>query len=114
MVQEPWLKGRQWHPAGHVNAENHDHDAWKIKNNKRNVVFKDKQKATKSAAKRNAPEREASSKNPKTNKSEKILALWKIFVSALTTNFHLSDAEAQVLVDDILRVADSIKDASKE
>ena len=69
---------------------------------------------SKAVAKRNAPESEASSKNLKTDNSEKTLDLSKSFVSATTTKFHLSEAEARALVDELLKRADSINDASKE
>ena len=94
--------------------EGHDHDAWKIKKDERKSAFKDKWKAIKAAAKRNAPEIKASSKNTKTKKSENTYALSESFVSALTTSVHLYEAEARALVDEILLImADSIDDASK-
>ena len=68
---------------------------------------------SKVAAKRNAPESEASSKKSKTDKYVKTLSLSKSFVSTLTTKVHLSDAEAQTLADDLFKNADSINDALK-
>ena len=95
-----------------MHAQTHEHDAWKIKK-LRNNAFKYKQKSSKAVAKRNAHESEASSKNNKT-KVWKTLSLSNIFVSALTTKVHLSDAEAPDLVGEIFKSTDSIDDASKD
>ena len=92
----------------------HDHDAWRLKKDKKNAAWKEKLDLFKVATSRNTPTDESPTNKTKTGQSGKTLALSKNFASALSTKVRLSDAESKAIIDDGMKNADSDNDdASK-
>ena len=82
--------------------EGHEHESWAVTNSAKQAAFKLKMKELK-AAKYSGPEIEKNRKKLKSDGKKKILGLAKIFDSALTTRYQMSEAEAADIINSVMK-----------